>query len=493
MAVSAKAQVKKILSSKSFTGKQAAHLILKDSVEVDHGRPGILTPTELQRLKQNLQGHEVDVYNSWIRAYQVVDYSVKEATIMALQAKGRLLATTGVLFSHLNQEWAHHDAEEKPQIVTQKQLEDIQKAHREEEENALEPFSHVVVNAASDLVEEAAQKYPEEAAETIREFLHYVEFTDEDALPCLSVEEAHALLDEIFKASALRLLEGAEAGTLTPFTLTKAELSKRQNLQQALRELGYEEDARAEREALHEKLRAFDSATSLKGFKRAEPKKTMALVKRIRDALEDGSFTFQEEPEWIEGVFFRGQNLIEAGLPWYADEALKATAKCGLGFAVLLDPSPGLVDEAGYYRPVKGFLSLGTPEGEEKLEMSAQATRDTIFIVHRDVRKQIRHFLGYQAVIEAVSEAIGVNLGESIEAAHQDLLSTVENHHQLLELASNQERLKGLANLRLDIEALRPSKKTMDYIRERLSLSLGDNWWTDVATALNQELESSDA
>jgi hypothetical protein len=493
MAVSAKAQVKKILSSKSFTGKQAAHLILKDSVEVDNGRPGLLTPTDIQRLKQGLQGREVDVYNSWIRAYQLVDYSVKEATIMALQAKGRFLATTGVLFERFTQELAHEDAEEKPQVVTQKQLEDIQRELREEAQSSLEDFFSVVVNSSSGVLEEVIRKRPDVPEDVIQDALHYT-VEDMEDIEGLTPEQTRALQDEIFRASALRLVELAEAGRLTPFTLTKAELGKKEKLRAAFQERSREDLAEAIGSREWTASKAYGIEVCLRAFKRATPEKTAALVKRIRTAIEDGSLVYEgEHPEWIESVFFRGQNLIEAELPWYSQEGLDPSVNSSFGYAVLVDPRPHQLDEKGHYRPRKGFLNLGTPEGVERLEQNAQEIRDTITIVHRDIRKQIRHFLGFRAVIEAVSESIGVNLGERIEAAHEDLTSTVEIHHEMLKLASTTPRLKDLANLRLDIEALKPSQKTVDYIRERLAMSLGQGWWMDVATALNDELEASDA
>ena len=494
MAMSAKAQAKKILASKSFTGKQAAHLVLKDSVEGDHGRPGILTATEIQRLKQGLQGHEVDVYNSWVRAYQLVDYSTKEATIMALQVEKRLMSLYApMVMASLGEGEMVHRAMSRPILATKKQLEDIEREHREEAANQLVEFSVVVVTAAEDLTKEAAQRYPEDAAGVIEDFLRWAEFTEEDALPSLSVKEAHALQDEIFKASALRLLEDIKAGKLTPFTLTKAELAKHASLQQAFREADANSPLAVQ--ALSQKLKAYEAEVSLRAFERATAKKTAALVKKIQDGLEDGSITFQKEPEWLDAVFFRGQNLIEAGPAWYAWWADHFEANQYQGYALVLDPKPHQLDENGHFLEPKNALLPGSTREEaiKDLEDMAETLHEAIVKAHAVARKQLRHVLGYRAVIEAVSEAIGVDLAEDIELAWSSLTGTLDSHHELLERVSGWHRLEGLASLKLDIEALKPSQKTVNYIRERLSLTLGDNWWDEVATALNRELEAEDA
>ena len=82
----------KRLMSKGLTGREAAQLVLQDSWEVDHKRPGFLSKADIQRLKQGLRTPaDIQEYNRLIHVYQLVDYTLKEARIMALEAIQALL------------------------------------------------------------------------------------------------------------------------------------------------------------------------------------------------------------------------------------------------------------------------------------------------------------------------------------------------------------------------------------------------------------------
>ena len=482
MAVSTKAQVKKLLASKNFTGKQAAHLVLKDSVEVDHGRPGILTATEIQRLKQNLQGREAAIYNSWIRTYPLVDYSAKEAIIMALEAQRRLLGLHGPIALALMGELELQQRDTMPFLVTQKQLEDIQREHQQKATDSLEAFTSVVENTASDLLEKEAENYPEANTE-IEDLLRITPKSTEE-VQGITPKEARAIQAKIFKASGLRLLKDIEAGKLTPFTITKAELSKRDRL---ITQDG--EDS--------QQLVAYEAEVSLKAFQKATPEKTAALVERIRTALEDGSFTFHKTPAWIDAVFFRGQNLIEAGVAYYVQwaENFHMNADSSSGYALVLNPRSWNVDKNGHYEQPTGILARGATKQDavEHLDKNAKDIQEAAVKAHALARKQIRHVLGYMEVIEAVSDAIGVDFTEDIRNVWNALKKALEHHHRLLQNASHFYRLEGLGKLKIDIEALKPSKQMANYIRERMAMNLGADWWTEVATALNEELATEHA
>lgn len=80
----------KALLRDGLTGKEAARIVIMDSVEVDHGRPGILTQEELEQIKRSLDPKEAAVYNSWIYVYQLLGYSLLEAKVHYLLAVLRL-------------------------------------------------------------------------------------------------------------------------------------------------------------------------------------------------------------------------------------------------------------------------------------------------------------------------------------------------------------------------------------------------------------------
>lgn len=79
-------EVKRMLRE-GLTGQEAGRLVLLDSVEVDHGRPGILTAKELERIKRSLLPEEASVYNALVYAYQLTGYSLLEAKAHYLEAR----------------------------------------------------------------------------------------------------------------------------------------------------------------------------------------------------------------------------------------------------------------------------------------------------------------------------------------------------------------------------------------------------------------------
>ena len=490
MAMNARTQVKKILGSKSFTGKQVAHLVLKDFLEARRGRPGVLSTTEVHRLKQGLRGSEVDVYNVWIRAFQLVDLSSKEAIIMSLFVEKRLhsLRVPMLLASLAEGEQALQSVS-RPVLVTERQLQDIERGHREYVANRLEPFTDVLPTVAADLADEVSREYRDDIAGTIRELLYYAKFTEEDALPGIAGEEARALRSELFRTVVLRLLGWIEAGRLTPYALTKVELRKIEVLTQAFRGTKH-----ASKLDTAKTLEAYEAEVGHRALKRAKPEETVALVKRIRDALEDGSLSHAQWPKWLDAVFFRGQDLVAAGPSWYAWWADHFETDRHQGYALVLNPRSSQVDENGHFiEPTNALLPGATRQDAlSVLDDRAGDLYDAVAEAHTIVRRQLRHVLGYQAVIQAVSEAIGVDLGRDVEQALSSLASTVDDHNELLESVSGWHRLEGLSALRLDTEALKPSRNTLDSIRECLSRNQDEDWWSDVAGAMNRELEAAE-
>lgn len=87
------------------TGREAAHLWMMDSWEVDHGRPGLLSPKNLDRLKtavQRFPSTESEQYEAWRYCYRLLDYSIMEYRIMALEiARDILKQQAGVWHIYL--------------------------------------------------------------------------------------------------------------------------------------------------------------------------------------------------------------------------------------------------------------------------------------------------------------------------------------------------------------------------------------------------------
>lgn len=115
--------VKRMLRE-GLTGQEAGRLVLLDSVEVDHGRPGILTPKELERIKRSLLPEEASVYNALVYAYQLTGYSLLEAKAHYLEAMLNLEKVTGPLNLYSMDAMLQEARKWYPLIWTEKQLQE---------------------------------------------------------------------------------------------------------------------------------------------------------------------------------------------------------------------------------------------------------------------------------------------------------------------------------------------------------------------------------
>lgn len=117
-------EVKRMLRE-GLTGQEAGRLVLLDSVEVDHGRPGILTPKELERIKRSLLPEEASVYNSLVYAYQLTGYSLLEAGGHYLEAMLNLERVSSPLTLYLLEGILQEARKWYPLIWTEKQLQEL--------------------------------------------------------------------------------------------------------------------------------------------------------------------------------------------------------------------------------------------------------------------------------------------------------------------------------------------------------------------------------
>lgn len=107
-----------------LTGQEAGRLVLLDFVEVDHGRPGILTAKELERIKRSLLPEEASVYNALVYAYQMTGYSLLEARGYYLEAMLNLEKTASPINLYAIEGLLQEARKWYPLIWTEKQLQE---------------------------------------------------------------------------------------------------------------------------------------------------------------------------------------------------------------------------------------------------------------------------------------------------------------------------------------------------------------------------------
>ena len=125
-----KADIKKILS-KGLTGREAGKLIFQDNWLVDTRRGGFLSERDMSSIKAGMRtDRDIKEYNSYVRLYKYVDYTLKEVRITALEAEAFLHYTYLLLQTYEKAEAFRMAYMFIPAIVTQKQYEELSAKQR---------------------------------------------------------------------------------------------------------------------------------------------------------------------------------------------------------------------------------------------------------------------------------------------------------------------------------------------------------------------------
>jgi len=111
-----KEELRKLIR-KGLTGKEASQIVLQDNWEVDHNREGLLSDKELSELKSSVRStKEIEEYNRYLNLYRLVDYTLKDAHILALEAEKYLLRACRSVDRYLLKEIDEHKLEEDLQV-----------------------------------------------------------------------------------------------------------------------------------------------------------------------------------------------------------------------------------------------------------------------------------------------------------------------------------------------------------------------------------------
>ncbi len=416
-----KTELRKLLRG-GLTGEEAGKLVLQDNWLADRGQEGFLDNKDIASIKASLKTpHDIQVYNSYIKLYELVDYTLKDAKIFALEAQFYLMWIDKMLERLIKKAVYNWTLRDKiPAIVTQKQYEELKPKQRELKLKTQIPLG--------DVLEERAESYPETAK------LDW----PEDWRP--AIQEIQNLIRE---------------GTLTPL-----QLKDKQDYQ---------------------------------------PSKD--TVDRLDKLLEEGQSQTEEEIDsLLDMTVFMGAELYEAGLPewieWidnYIPNLDEQTAARPDGMmqaqrvAIIQNPKPDEIDERGYWIEEDIFNSKHKADIDKKRE-SMQA-----FLEASKVR--IKSFLSIQAVMEAISQIVGVDFSEEIRKQHEQLKLIVDVFNSDVDdlYIAPPDWIEGLGlgdiskPYQLKLGRMKPTAKSLRYYQDRMAIALGEDWMREAVMSLEYE------
>jgi len=432
-----KADIKKILS-KGLTGREAGKLVFQDNWLADTGRGGFLSERDMASLKAGLKtDRDIKEYNSYVRLYKYVDYTLKEVRIASLEAGSLLFYTYLLLQTYEKAEAFQLAYMYIPAIVTQKQYEELSAKQRAYKLKSVLSLQEVISTLSGVELE--------------------VVLDEDEPEPVIDFQKDERLIQAVG-----RIKELLKSGKLKPLKLEKWD-----DYYQAHK-------LKIPAQPVKEVLEMLDKL--LTGELRHDEDDSLSLtVFRLNSVYELG-----EMSGWVKG-------WVDTYMPNYDEETSAGPEGMMQSqyVAIIQNPLPEDLDKRGYWIE-RDYLG-------SNLKPDAEKDSETITTFLHASKERIKGFLAVQSVLEAISRVIEVDFLDDLEQWRQELQSIVEVlNKQIDRLDGSWERL-GLPELKpIKIGRMKASASTIKYFRERMALALGENWWEEPRDNLKLEADEPD-
>lgn len=492
--------LKKILA-KGLTGKEAGRLILQDSWDADHGREGLLSETDIRAIKSGLKTtRDIEDYNRLIEIYRLVDFTLKEARILALEAENiLLLAGSEIEVYNLEDEVRTIQIFHIPAIVTQKQYEELKARQKE---NRLREAVNLkqILNQRAEMISS-----PEIQTE-------HISGDEEDLIYGYLIDFLQENHPDLWRQVVSEILEVIKAGGIHFIQITGKDQEK---LEEAWQEIHSVDLQDSEEPSIISRIQTIKEGKR-KALEEEEERLCQALYEagsktdpiQALEKLLAGSLSEDEEYTLLEYTFCRASDLYKAGLPeWiqdidtYIPDLDEETSARPAGMlqsskvAIIQTPDPEDLDERGYWidkDPLKDLSDYRRKQARRS-EGSSLDMADFLIKAHSIISEKIKTFLAMQAVIEAVSKVTGVDFSEDMEGWYKDIQNHINLYNIYLSPWHDTHYL-GMPKLNtLKIGRLKATARSIRYYEDRMSIALGRNWMRESLSALEFETDDKDS
>lgn len=486
-----KTDIRRLLK-KGLTGKEAARLILQDSWEVDNEREGFLSESDIQAIKGSLKtAEDIQDYNKWVEVYRLIDYSLIDAERAYLWVRGTILEVYPEVMSFYTAEQVRRLGFQIPQIVTAQQYEDIKTAQRQGHMEEV-----LSLRTAIEWMEDEAVV----PAEIVQEWKQYeIDTFDEEEGYGDIMEWLYDEKPAVFAATYIPvLIQLIQEGKLKPVLLSAAEREEVDAAWAAWKETTNWSTG----DSLWE-----TTVQRIYERKKARPNKrsTARLISQL-EQLRDGRMSVEEREQLLQFTYCSGQELYTAGIaPWmkFVDEFKPNYDEPARGYAILQEDTSAryYVDERGYYneewhgRLIRGLSDLDMFQQIHKERDGETPGSGLVAYLtgqYALIRARLKAFLAIHSVLEACSEITGIPFVERLEDWYKSIESLVGMFNFSLKqanLSAHNEYFQGpeLKLPLLDIDKLKPDPEHLQYMRERMAIALGPDWFRDTTLKLLEE------
>ena len=379
-------------------------------------------------LDKNLadQPRKQEEYNNWRTAFPLMVYARDKALILYLETANILSATELILERFLTEAIVRHDMKWIPEIVTEKQYQDLKAKQRKELLKEKSSLDWILLNRNSEFI-------VSDHGEWIMDLLEGSE------------EQKDAV--KYFKKASSEIHKYIKEGKLS-VTYQKNTLSLLERIQTK------PED---------EILAIIDSCISAEPERKMkEPEPYLEKSKATGEALYNTGW-----PEWVKWIDKYKHNF-DKNPPYEV--------------AIIQNPTSSQIDKRGYYVNPDSiadhpFIKMQDNPLWEKIKLTP---RLFFSIQLQNAKHHIRDFLFYRSVLKSVSGALGLNLTKELNEWHKHLKnrwdSLEEGFDRVLVLS---QKAKDIFSDMAEIEIadLQPSQEVVQYIEKRVREPLGTKQW----------------
>lgn len=425
-----KKDIRKLIRG-GLTGEEAGKLVLQDNWLVDRGKEGFLDKRDMAAIKSSLKtSRDIEVYNSYIRLYELVDYTLKDAKIYALEAQFYLMWIDKSLERLLKKsayDWLLlHNI---PSIVTQKQYDELSQQQRE-----------LKLKQPNTLVEVLESRAKEAYTDT-----------DEADWP------------EQWRPAIQEIQQLIREGKLTPLRLKDRQdyydFMKREIDYQPAEDTVEKLDAWLDGELSEEEVDSFIEMTVFIGA----------------ELYEAGL------PEWIEWIDNYKPNLFKetAARPDGMMQSFKV--------AIIQNPEPDEIDDKGYWIEKDVLSSSKKPD----IEKDKKYIQDFLYAVKDRIKRFLAIMAIMDAISQIVGIDFSEDMRQQYEQIENIVNVFNLDVDRLWTPANTWMEELGLGSFnkpyQLKLGRMKPTAKSLRYYQDRMAIALGADWWQEAVRTLEYE------
>lgn len=414
--------LKRVFGKGNLSGFETAKIALGDMWEQEHARDHLVSELEFKKLMDRLTDREeIRVYNNWVGIFSTICEIKNIAQILSLTAEATLRRLESLLDRYIAAAVIEFHLASIPLIVTEKQLEDLKAAHKQEALRETQTLENILFFRV--------ERQLSDTGDMLEDLLE-----QDTGKVCDAYRRACSEIRDMIESNHLRLS--------------------------------------------HRK-----GAVSF--LKRIETRMPVEDILAILDPplSEDSDLSTAAAYPILERATATGQALYTTGLPEWVEPVDHYEPEEFHGIAIVQDPLAIDLDHMGYYKVDSEMLERYFHSHENELFWgSLNLTPGELFTIKLEqTRMEVSFFLYCRAVLQGLSAVTGISFSEDVDRWYDSLDYAVDSFSKALSSARTLSTKAEQEFMDLpmvpDLAALEPRAEFNGFIKRRLTEPLDKGQW----------------